>query len=398
MLLPRPQPGDRLAGLPGGWAPAGRSADEEQAQPPDPERQQQGPGGTQKDDRNAQRHPEGAEESGQQAGPDRLERRVDHCHDQAEQGGKVQAASDLARRRVVADPLGERVARISVGVLLVVDAGGVEPVDQRLLLLGGVLAGSEAAIPQLDVQLVRVRVEGDLLDRALVLLQVVGKAPEWHVFDERLLLDEVGGDLRHRHPVDDRLAGHQDRADEDEADHRRPHPRIAGLRGPKQVEQRADEQEEPEGCEDRERRDRAAVRVEGLELRRRLCPRLGTCSCARNEATINTVGGHGHDRRRACPAALALDDPLAAQSRRMLRPMPEFAVTAIGRDRPGIVAAISGALLELEGNIEDSQMSILRGHFAVMLIVKLPEAAGRGRPRGRASSAFARSSSWRRSP
>jgi glycine cleavage system transcriptional repressor len=49
--------------------------------------------------------------------------------------------------------------------------------------------------------------------------------------------------------------------------------------------------------------------------------------------------------------------------------VPEFAVTAIGRDRPGIVAAISGALLELGGNIEDSQMSILRGHFAVMLIV-----------------------------
>jgi glycine cleavage system transcriptional repressor len=59
----------------------------------------------------------------------------------------------------------------------------------------------------------------------------------------------------------------------------------------------------------------------------------------------------------------------------MLRPVPEFAVTAIGRDRPGIVAAISGALLELEGNIEDSQMSILRGNFAVMLIVKLPDAA-----------------------
>jgi glycine cleavage system transcriptional repressor len=54
--------------------------------------------------------------------------------------------------------------------------------------------------------------------------------------------------------------------------------------------------------------------------------------------------------------------------------MPEFAVTAIGRDRPGIVAGISKALLDLDGNIEDSQMSILRGHFAVMLIVKLPEA------------------------
>jgi glycine cleavage system transcriptional repressor len=54
--------------------------------------------------------------------------------------------------------------------------------------------------------------------------------------------------------------------------------------------------------------------------------------------------------------------------------MPEFAVTAIGRDRPGIVAAISATLLDLDGNIEDSQMSILRGHFAVMLIVKLPDA------------------------
>jgi glycine cleavage system transcriptional repressor len=55
--------------------------------------------------------------------------------------------------------------------------------------------------------------------------------------------------------------------------------------------------------------------------------------------------------------------------------VPEFAVTAIGRDRPGIVAAVSRALLELEGNIEDSQMSILRGHFAVMLIVAVPDAS-----------------------
>jgi glycine cleavage system transcriptional repressor len=52
--------------------------------------------------------------------------------------------------------------------------------------------------------------------------------------------------------------------------------------------------------------------------------------------------------------------------------VPEFAVTAVGRDRPGIVAAISGALLGLGGNIEDSQMSILRGHFAVMLVVSVP--------------------------
>jgi glycine cleavage system transcriptional repressor len=51
----------------------------------------------------------------------------------------------------------------------------------------------------------------------------------------------------------------------------------------------------------------------------------------------------------------------------------DYAVTAIGQDRPGIVAGISNALLDLEGNIEDSQMSILRGHFAVMLIVRVPD-------------------------
>ena len=52
-----------------------------------------------------------------------------------------------------------------------------------------------------------------------------------------------------------------------------------------------------------------------------------------------------------------------------------LAVTAIGRDRPGIVAGITGALLEAGGNVDDSQMSILHGHFAVMLIVSLPDDA-----------------------
>ena len=57
----------------------------------------------------------------------------------------------------------------------------------------------------------------------------------------------------------------------------------------------------------------------------------------------------------------------------MLGAMKLYALSAIGRDRPGIVAAITRVLLDLEGNVEDSQMSILRGHFAVMLIVALPE-------------------------
>jgi glycine cleavage system transcriptional repressor len=52
--------------------------------------------------------------------------------------------------------------------------------------------------------------------------------------------------------------------------------------------------------------------------------------------------------------------------------MRHFALSAIGRDRPGIVAAVTEALLAHEGNIEDSQMAILRGHFAMTLIVSAP--------------------------
>ena len=52
-----------------------------------------------------------------------------------------------------------------------------------------------------------------------------------------------------------------------------------------------------------------------------------------------------------------------------------LALSAIGRDRPGIVAAVSRALLEHEANIEDSQMTILRGHFTMMLVVSLPDGA-----------------------
>jgi glycine cleavage system transcriptional repressor len=49
-----------------------------------------------------------------------------------------------------------------------------------------------------------------------------------------------------------------------------------------------------------------------------------------------------------------------------------FALSAIGRDRPGIVAGVSGALLRHGANIEDSRMAILGGHFTMMLIVSAP--------------------------
>lgn len=53
--------------------------------------------------------------------------------------------------------------------------------------------------------------------------------------------------------------------------------------------------------------------------------------------------------------------------------MPHFALSAVGADRPGIVAAVTGALVEHGCNLEDTSMSILRGHFAMMLVVAAPD-------------------------
>jgi glycine cleavage system transcriptional repressor len=56
-----------------------------------------------------------------------------------------------------------------------------------------------------------------------------------------------------------------------------------------------------------------------------------------------------------------------------------FALSAIGRDRPGIVAEISKVLLDHRANMEDSQMTILRGHFAMMLVLAAPDGVDGGR-------------------
>jgi len=53
-----------------------------------------------------------------------------------------------------------------------------------------------------------------------------------------------------------------------------------------------------------------------------------------------------------------------------------MALTAVGVDQPGIVAALTGALEALGCNLEDSTMSILRGHFAVLLVIEVPAALG----------------------
>jgi glycine cleavage system transcriptional repressor len=50
--------------------------------------------------------------------------------------------------------------------------------------------------------------------------------------------------------------------------------------------------------------------------------------------------------------------------------MAPYALSAIGRDRPGIVAEVTGTLLRHGVNIADSQMAILGGHFAMMLVLE----------------------------
>jgi glycine cleavage system transcriptional repressor len=53
--------------------------------------------------------------------------------------------------------------------------------------------------------------------------------------------------------------------------------------------------------------------------------------------------------------------------------MERAVVTAVGVDQPGIVAALTGALMELGCNLEDSSMSMLQGNFAVLLVIALPD-------------------------
>ncbi len=56
-----------------------------------------------------------------------------------------------------------------------------------------------------------------------------------------------------------------------------------------------------------------------------------------------------------------------------VRAVPTLALSAIGTDRPGIVAAVTGALVDSGCNLEDTSMSILRGQFAMVLIIAAPE-------------------------
>lgn len=48
--------------------------------------------------------------------------------------------------------------------------------------------------------------------------------------------------------------------------------------------------------------------------------------------------------------------------------MTQHAITVLGHDRPGIIAQATAVLADLGLNIEDTSMTLLRGHFAMTLI------------------------------
>lgn len=52
--------------------------------------------------------------------------------------------------------------------------------------------------------------------------------------------------------------------------------------------------------------------------------------------------------------------------------MKRFALTAVGPDRPGIIAAVTKALFEHDCNIEDSSMTSIEDEFSIILIMSMP--------------------------
>lgn len=51
----------------------------------------------------------------------------------------------------------------------------------------------------------------------------------------------------------------------------------------------------------------------------------------------------------------------------------QLVLTAVGRDRPGIVEAFTKLILQYDGNIEASRMVRLGGDFAMLIFVSAPE-------------------------
>ncbi|MEM7311275.1 MAG: ACT domain-containing protein [Planctomycetota bacterium] len=75
--------------------------------------------------------------------------------------------------------------------------------------------------------------------------------------------------------------------------------------------------------------------------------------------------------------------PDAAGGAQRTAPLPEppadpgvgtaAVVTAVGRNRPGVLSEITGAVAELGGNIHDVSQKVVEGYFQMVLVVELVE-------------------------
>jgi glycine cleavage system transcriptional repressor len=51
----------------------------------------------------------------------------------------------------------------------------------------------------------------------------------------------------------------------------------------------------------------------------------------------------------------------------------ELTITAVGRDRPGIVAGLTAALLPIGANLHECRAALLHGSFAMVMAVEVPD-------------------------
>lgn len=56
----------------------------------------------------------------------------------------------------------------------------------------------------------------------------------------------------------------------------------------------------------------------------------------------------------------------------MKKPNNQMVLSALGKDRPGLVDQLTGAIFDLDCNISDSRMTVLGGEFAILLLVEGP--------------------------
>ncbi len=64
--------------------------------------------------------------------------------------------------------------------------------------------------------------------------------------------------------------------------------------------------------------------------------------------------------------------PFSIKLASMKRPNNQMVISALGKDRPGLVDDLTRVIYDLDCNILDSRMTVLGGEFAILLLVEGP--------------------------